>query len=122
MTTGLSGSFAVNGTELNLCPTEGRWLERNTLGYDGFGHPIYPRVRSFEMTWQLLSPAEFDQIRDFYTIVSNTGTIAVDLPEWNAADYRFARYSGCILHEPTRGMYFNEYIQEARLLITNIVA
>lgn len=122
MTTGLSGSFAFNGTELTLCPTEGRWLERNVLGYDGSGHPIYPRVRSFEMTWQLLSPAEFDEIRDYFESVSNTGTVAADLPQWSAADYRYARYSGCILSEPTAGAYFNEYITEARLLITNIVA
>lgn len=122
MTTGLSGTYAFNGVDLQLEPTEGRWIERPALGMDGNGHPIYPRTRSFELSWQLISPADLNQIRTSYDSVSNTGTIAVDLPQWNAADYRFARYSGAILSEPTVGAYFNEYVSDIRLLITNITA
>ena len=120
MTIGASGSYAANGTNLTLQPTEGRWLERDSFGIDGGGHPVYSNVRNFELSWQLISPADFAQILGFYNQVQNTGTASADLPEWGANAFQFKSYSGCTMQEPTASAYFNEYIQEAKLLILNI--
>lgn len=120
MTTGLSGTYAFNGTDLTLQPTTGKWVERTTYGVDGGGHPIYPATRSFELTWNLISPEDAKQIIDFYNAVGNTGTATACLPQWGSVDYRFRNYSGTTLREPTVGAYFNEFIEEVSLLILNI--
>lgn len=121
MTIGASGSFAIQGTDLTLQPTVGKWLERPTFGVDGGAHLIYSSVRSFELNWNLISPSDFKQVVDFYNTVQSTGTVAVDLPQWGAAGFQFNRYSGCVLSEPTFDNYFNEYIEGARLLVVNVV-
>lgn len=120
MTAGLSGSYAVNGNNLSLQPTEGRWLERQSFGVDGNGHPIYSAVRQFEMQFVLESMSDLQQITNFYNSVGSTGTVVVDLPMWGAADYRFYSYSGCTLREPEFGPYFEEYNQDVTLRILNI--
>lgn len=117
---GASGTYAVQGTDLTLKPTQGRWLDRDVLGYDGDGHPIYPAVRSFEMSWQYISASDLSQIIGFYNQVQNTGTVAVDLPLWNGNPYQFNRYSGCVLEEPTVGAFFEGTISEVKLLVHNI--
>lgn len=116
--TGLSGTYAVNATD--ICPENGRWMPKPALGIDGNGHSIYPAIKDFEMSWGLVSLSEFNVIYQAYLSVSNTGTIAVDLPEWGASDFRFRRYSGAILHEPSTGEYFEGYVTDVRLLVTNI--
>ena len=121
MTIGASGTFAIQGTDLTLQPSVGRWIERDSFGIDGGAHPIYSSVRSFELNWELISTSDFQQIVNFYNIVSNTGTIAVDLPQWGASGFQFNRYSGCTLQEPSFDNFFNEYIQGARLLVLNVV-
>lgn len=117
---GASGTFAVNGTDFTLQPTKAKWDDRDSLGMDGGGHPVYPAVRSFEMSWQLIDMSDLSQIIGFYNSVRNTGTVSVDLPEWAAPEYRFARYSGCTLSEPMVGDFFNGYVQEIKLLIYNV--
>src|SRR5688500_10315800 len=99
MTQGLSGTYAVNNTNLTLQPTDGKWNEPQDYGFDGTGHPIYSQMRTFEMRWQLISPSELSQIITFFSQVQNTGTVAVDLPKWGDSQYLFHRYSGCTLSE-----------------------
>lgn len=120
MTQGLSGSFAINGTDLSLQPTTSRWGERESYGIDGAGHPIYSQVRTYELTWQLINPSDWSQIVGFYNLVSSTGTCVVDLPKWGINTYNFHSYSGCTLTEPTLGEDFSEHYQEAKLLILNV--
>lgn len=120
MTTGLSGTYAVNTTQLSLQPTEGRWGERQEFGFDGLGHPIYSAVATFELRWQLISPSDLSQIVGFFNAVQNTGTVAVDLPKWGDSQYSFYRYSGCTLSQVRVGEFFNEYYTDARLLILNV--
>lgn len=120
MTIGASGTYAVGGTDFTLQPTRGRWVDRDSLGFDGGGHPVYPAVRSFEMSWQLINASDLSQIIGFYNSVQNTGTVAVDLPSWNGNPYQFQRYSGCTLSEPMVGDFFVEHTQEVRLLVYNI--
>lgn len=120
MTTGLSGTFAFNGTVLSLEPTTHGWRERTQLGIDGGGHPIYPAVRSYEMKWDLVTPSDLNQVLGFYNLVQNTGTMSVDLPEWGQTDYRFRTYSGTTLVEPVMGDFFNQHPGSITLLILNI--
>lgn len=120
MSTGLSGTYGFNGTDLTLQPTTGHWVERTDYGVDGGAHPIYPAVRSFELSWELISPEDAKQIIDFYNVVGNTGTAVACLPQWGSIDYRFRNYSGSTLSEPTVGEYFQGYIMDMRLLILNI--
>lgn len=120
MTTGASGTYSINNTDLTLQPTEGRWIERDNLGFDGQGHPIYPAKRNFEITWVLESQSDLSQVINFYNTVGNTGTVVFCLPEWGANEYRFKNYSGCTLSEPTIDPYFMGYSQSVRLVIHNI--
>ena len=55
--------YAINGTELLIEPTAGRWLPRNQFGVDGNGHPIYSPVRQYEINFGLLSPAQQNQLQ-----------------------------------------------------------
>lgn len=120
MTTGLSGSYAFNNTNLTLQPTTGKWVERPSYGVDGEAHPVYSSIRSFELTWALISPSDAKQIIDFYNLVGNTGSVVACLPEWNNVEYSFRNYSGTTLQEPTFSEYFQGFITEARLLILNV--
>lgn len=120
MTIGLSGSFALNGTNLTLQPTTSQWLERQVLGYDGTGHPIYPAVREYQWTWQLINASDLSQIIGFYNAVQNTGTCSVDLPAWGNSQYLFTTYSGCTLQEPQVSENFAEHTMNVKLLILNI--
>lgn len=117
---GASGTYAFNGTNLSLIPTEGHWTEPAEYGYDGFGHPITSSFRSFEMTWQLISTSDLKQLIDFVALVSNTGTMAVDLPQWGAADYVFSTYSGTTLSPVQVGAYFMGYVQNVSLLVLRV--
>lgn len=116
---GASGTYAVNANQLDLQPTTHQWQERQGYGFDGNAHPIQSAVRNYELGWQLMSPAEFNELVGFYN-ASSTGSVAVDLPSFSAATYQFARYSGCTLSEPTFGGYFNGYLQDVKMLIYNI--
>ena len=118
---GTSGSYAVNTTGLTLQPTVGKWISRDVIGVDGNAHAVYPTPRGFELNWQLVSVAEFQQIENFFNTISATGSVTVDIPEWNAPEYRFQRYSGVVLNEPEFENYFNGYIESVRLLLVNIV-
>lgn len=120
MTTGASGTFAFNGTNLNQYPTEHGWAERNSYGVDGGAHTIYASVRSYQMTWNLISTADAKQIIDFYNLVGNTGTLVSCLPQWGNVDYAFVNYSGTTLAEPAFGGYFMGYLQDFKLLILNV--
>lgn len=120
MTTGLSGTYALNGVDLTLQPTTGKWLDRTNYGVDGGGHPVYSQTRGFELTWILISPSDAKQIIDTYNLVGSTGVITACLPEWGALEYQFRNYSGTTLQEPTVSTYFQGFIQEVRLLILNV--
>ena len=117
---GYSGSYAVNGVNFILSPTTGRWSSRDSLGIDGNGHPIYPSVREFELRWGLAHPTDVEQFIQAYNSVSNTGTIAFDLPEYGNLNYLFKTYSGTTLSEPEFDDYFEGYIKDVRLTIHNI--
>lgn len=118
MTIGLSGSYAINAVD--ICPESARWLPRPAIGIDGNGHSIYPSVRDMELNWGMIPMSDFNVLYQAYQLVGNTGTVTADLPDMSASDFRFRRYSGTIIHEPETGEFFEGYVTDVRLLITNI--
>lgn len=122
MTIGSSGTYAINGTNLTLQPTQGGWKERESYGQDGNAHFIYATPRSYELNWQLISQSDLAQLINFFNTVQSSGTVTVDIPQWGASSFVFQRYSGCVLSEPSVDAYFIEHTTNVRLLIVNIVA
>lgn len=113
-------TYKLNGTEIPQ-PTTGRWLPIPVLGKTGRGYPIYPQVAQFELRWNLSSVPDADQVRDFWTSVSLTGSVVVDLPRWNGSTYAFYSYTGCSLYRPEWNAYFSEHITDIVMIVGNIV-
>jgi len=120
MTQGISGSYAINGTNLNLQPTTGRYLPRQSLGFTGDGHPEYVGVREFEMTWQLISMEDAQQLQNFFDALGLTGTAVVDLPEYRVP-WSFKSYSGCTLSEPQQDIFFEKHETSVTMLVYGII-
>lgn len=114
-------TYKVNGTEISIQPTTGKWVNRENIGVDGNGRTVYVGVRAFELKWQALDPATFYQLHNFFNAVVVTGTAVVDLPEYAKSTYAFYSYTGCVINEPEIGEYFSQNHLNASLLITNIV-
>jgi len=115
-------TYKINGTEITLQPTIGRWLSRDILGIDGNGHAIYPGVYQFELQWQLEDVSEYYQLLSFFDGLTATGTVVVDLPKLRSSTYTFYAYTGCVIQEPDFGGYFTEHTKQVKLLVTNIRA
>lgn len=113
-------TYKINGTEILIQPTTGKWVARQAVGIDGAGHTIYPGVREFEMRWQLISPSGVNQLQTYFNGINPTGTAVVDLPQYGSPGYNFFSYSGCVLREPEQNTYFNEYHTDVLLLVSNI--
>ena len=113
-------TYKINGTDIALQPTSGKWITRSNLGYDGNGHPIYAPKRKFELRWGLISQEDRNQLQLFFDAVAVTGTAVVDLPEYRSTSYIFYSYSGCVINEPDIDEYFESYSTDMILLVTNI--
>lgn len=123
MTEGLvanSGTYAINTTDFLLKPITGRWIDRLRVGVDGNGRAIYAPTRQFECRWEMVTPAEFNQLQVWWTSIGQTGTVTADLPRYGDTTYNFYRYSGVYVQEPIQGSYWEEYEQDVTLLIINI--
>lgn len=116
---GLSGTYAFNGTDLTLPPSEGRWVDRQDYGVDGNAHKIYSAFRNYELKWDLISTSDLKQIIDIYNQFGTTGTVTSCLPEWGNTNFSFKNYSGTSLFEPQVSEYFQGYITSVTLLIVN---
>lgn len=113
-------TYKINGTTITLQPTTGEWKDRDEIGRDGNGRPIYHAPREFELKWSLISMSDFAQLRTFFRSVSATGTVVVDLPQYGSSSWTFYSYSGCILSEPQAGPFYEEHTTDARLLVSKI--
>lgn len=121
MSIGQSGTYAVNSTDFLMRPTKAKWIKRDELGIDGNGHPVYPAVRGFEISWNLMHPTDYAQIINAYNVVQNTGTVAFDLPSYGSPTLGlFKCYSGCVVSEPEVGEFFQGYVADVSLLIYNV--
>lgn len=112
--------YKINGTTLDIQPQYGEWREREEIGRDGNGRPIYPAPREFEIKWGLISMSEWNQLQTFFGSVGATGTSVVDLPKYSGPSWLFQSYSGCILSEPIVGQFFEEHVSDVRLLVSKI--
>ena len=54
---GYSGSFGVNGIDFALQPSSSRWGNREELGIDGNGHPIYAGFCEYIVTGKQIGRA-----------------------------------------------------------------
>lgn len=112
--------YAINGTTLDAQPTTGRWIDRDTIGVTGEGHGVYPALRSFQITWNFMTAAQFEEIHDFWENNSITGTVVANLPKYKDSSYGFFAYSGTVLREPQFGEFFVEHYSDVTLLIVRI--
>lgn len=113
-------TYKLNGVELLIQPTSGRWIPRTAIGRDGRGHPIYPGVREFEMRWDLMYPSGTSQLQVVFDQVIVTGSAVVDLPRYNYPTYEFYAYTGCVLNEPEINAYFAENVTSVVMFISNV--
>ena len=121
MTQGTTGTYAVNGTDFLMQPTTGRWLPRPLVGITGDGHPVYPQTREYELRWTLDTPADFDQMRLWFESCFITGTLVIDLPQWDSSTYTFRSYTGCVLYEPEQNVYFAEHHTDVVMIVGSVV-
>lgn len=118
-----TGSYKIDYVELIDQPTVGRWVPREIVGIDGTGHPVYPATREFEMSWNLISPACYNQIYLMFRNASGTAYITAELPIYGGSAFNFRLYSGCTIQDITFGdEYFTDdgYIPNVRLTLMNI--
>lgn len=113
-------TYKINGIEFSLKPTTAGWVGREKYGTSGQGNAMYPAVRNFQMTWELMPVEDFAQLQGFYESVSNTGTCVVELPQYGAVAYQFKEYSGCTLEEPTFDEYYEQHVTGVKFLILKI--
>lgn len=113
-------TFKLNGVEFPLQPTSYQWVDRPSKGFDGDGRPIYVAPRSFEMRWDLADVSGTYAVQQWYQEVSASGTVVVDLPKYQSADFEFYSYSGCVINEPSYGEYFNRHKTDVVLLVRGI--
>ena len=116
---GTTGSYAVNGVAFPLQPSYGKWGGRDSLGVDGNGRTIYPKVRTFEMGWDLMATADLDDLNNAHAS-SISGTVVVDLPQWGASTYTYYSYSGTYIDDVEVGEYYVGFVSDVRLLVRNI--
>ena len=114
-------TYGVNGSEFTQQPSSGRWMPQTSVGVSGDGHPIYPAVWSFQLTWNVIAPAQFEEIYNAYKSAALTGTVVMQLPDLDAATYTFKNYSGCTLQKPEVGQYFTEHLTDVSLFVLNIM-
>lgn len=115
-----TGTYAANGTDLILQPETGQWLERELLGMDGNGRPIYTATRKFELKWGVVAPSEYNQLQNFFASIGATGSLVMDLPKYGSATWEFESYTGCYVTEPQAGTFFQQHYTNVTVVVTNI--
>ena len=112
-------AYKLNGVTLTRQPTTGKWIPQTSLDDDGAGHPIYPTVREFELKWGLLSPGEFRQLYNVWA-AQGTGTVITTLPCFASGVYVFNDYTGTIVRQPEVSEYYQEYLLNVTMVVTNV--
>lgn len=113
-------TYRIQNTILLTQPSDGNWVQRQSLGTDGAGHPVYPAPREYQLTWDIIDAASYSQLQGFYDVAGNTGTVSVTLPQYASSTYQDHDYSGCVLQEPNYDKYFEQHYTGVKLLIANI--
>lgn len=109
-----------NGTTLSTQPSDMGWVQRQSLGDDGNGHPIYPTPREFHMEWDIIDATSFAQLQTAYNTAGNTGTLVMTLPQYASSTYQDYAYTGCVPQEPHWDRYFEEHYYGVKWLLVSI--
>lgn len=113
--------YRLNGVDLPEQPTEAGWVDQASLGEDGNGHPIYPELYEFEMSWGVLEPGQWTRLYDFFFQAGLTGTVSATLQCYTGIVVdEAATYSGCIVRQPTRGKVFSGFILNSKVVLGGI--
>lgn len=113
-------TYRINGVAFLMQPTEGNWTPQQALGDDGTGHPIYADVAEFEMVFNAIDVADYRQVQVWQESMG-TGTVYAELPAYNAtANDVFQVYTGTIIRMPERGKYFQGYVLNCKVVISNV--
>lgn len=113
-------TYKINGTSITLQPSTGKWADREQIGVDGNGRAIYSAFRDFELTWELISVSDYQQLKNFFDTIGSTGTVVATLPQYGASSYADYDYTGCVLRDPQVGEYFETYISNVKMLIVHV--
>lgn len=113
--------IAFNGTVLTAQPSSHKWIPGDLIGEDGSGRGIYAAYNQYELKWDFLTPAEFNEIYNYFLAIGQTGTVVATLPQFNATEYQFYSYSGTVLRKPEVGEYFQNYLSDVKMLIVRIL-
>lgn len=113
-------TFGFNGSALSHQPTTHKWIDDREMGVSGDGHAVYPAVREYELTWDFLSAAEFNEIYTHFLSIGVTGSVVANLPQYASSPYQFYAYSGCLLRKPMYNGFFENYYEGVKLLIVRI--
>lgn len=97
-----------NGTGLMINPTTAQWLDPDQIGVSGDGHAIYPALKEFRLSFNLVSQGEWFELYSYFKRVSFTGTLVCSLPDFESNTFAYRNFSGCILRYPSMNQYFNE--------------
>jgi len=109
--------IGFNGTGLMLAPTTAGWVSQDSLGTNGQGKGTYPRVREFQMTFNLESQQEFYELLYYFNIMS-TGTVVATLPTWGSPVFSYTNYSATVIRQPEFSEFFaEEYLSEVKLVL-----
>jgi hypothetical protein len=115
-----ASTFKVNGVALLIQPSDTQWLPRKELGVDGFNRKIYEPVYSYQLSFDVLSQAQFYQLLAFWQLMATQTTVTADLPDKTASTYTFKTYTGCTVDEPQVGAYFQNNQLSIKVTIRNI--
>ena len=113
-------TYKINGTAITLQPTSGNWVNREIAGYTGNQNPIYPGLRSYELSWDIIEESDLYQLQGFFNGITASGSVVAELPKYADATYNFFAYTGCMLNEPQIGPFFEQHPMQAKLLISRI--
>lgn len=113
-------TFKIQGTLLLAQPTTHQWKQPVNLASDGQGFDVYSSVFDYEMKWDFMTMEEYQQLDNFWKLQSATGTLVVSLPQYAYNPYTFFDYTGCVVHRPYAGDFFENYVSNTVLVVSNI--
>lgn len=118
-----TGSFAINGTDLLIQPSEIKFVPRTTLAIDGAGHPIYSAIREIEIDYDIFDQATWKQLQDFYNGCGNTGSVVINAPSYAQGQFSYIAISGATMGEPEMGGDFltpDGYLVKMKVVFMNV--
>lgn len=112
-------AFKINNVSI-AAPKKSKWIIPEDKGMNGIGQKQYTAFYSYELNWDGLTQAEFQNIFQLWQGHYGSGTATADLPQFNATSYGFITYTGVLLDQPIVGEYNENYLNDVKLIIRRI--